>query len=77
MQYLMLFCILVASPTLTSYAGLYYLQFYDYFISNLPFTLWVMTELYVFVYLFPFSELESAILRYTKMPTPAYIRFFL
>ena len=42
MQYLMVFLILVASPPLTPFAGLYYLQFVDYFISNLPFTLWVM-----------------------------------
>lgn len=30
-------------PTLTSHAGVYYLEFYDYFMSNIPFTLWALT----------------------------------
>ena len=39
LQYLMVFVALLPCPTLTSGAGIYYMQFYNYFISNIPFTL--------------------------------------
>ena len=41
-QYLMLALLCVGAPTLASHAGIYYLQFYDYFMGNLPFTVWVL-----------------------------------
>jgi hypothetical protein len=50
-------CVLIFCPTLTSYAGVYYLEFYDSFVATIPFTLGVLIELYVFVYLFKFEEL--------------------
>jgi hypothetical protein len=34
-------------------------------------------EIYLFVYLFKFEELERAIVKYTGRPTPFIIRFFL
>jgi hypothetical protein len=40
-QWATLGLISIGAPTLTSYAGIYYLSFYDYFTSNIPFTLWV------------------------------------
>lgn len=36
-----------------------------------------IVEVYVFVYLFKFKELEREIVKYTKQPTPLLIRFFL
>ena len=50
-------CVLIFCPTLTSYAGVYYLEFYDNFVATIPFTLGVLIELYVFVYMFKFEEL--------------------
>ena len=54
---LVIVAILIFSPTMTSYAGVYYLEFYDGFFSAIPFTLGVLIELYIFVYLFKFEEL--------------------
>ena len=68
---------MIPSPALTSSAGIHFLEFFDYFITNIPLALGVIIELYVFVYLFPLDELEGAILRYVKIPTPAYIRWML
>lgn len=34
--------ILVFCPTLTSYAGVHYLEFYDGFLTTIPFTLGVL-----------------------------------
>jgi hypothetical protein len=76
-QYLMLILMCIGGPTLASQAGIYYLEFYDYFMSNIPFTLWVTIELYVFVYLFPLSELETKIKKYTKVKTPWIIEYCL
>jgi hypothetical protein len=45
---------MIGCPSLTSHAGIYYLEFYDYFISNMSFLLAAITEIYVFVYLFDF-----------------------
>ena len=45
--------------------------------SNIPFTFWVLTELYFFVHVFPFEEMASAIHRYTKVQTPAIIKYCL
>lgn len=36
-----------------------------------------VVEVYLFVYLFRFQELEKVIVRYTGKPTPFIIRFFL
>ena len=41
-QYLMLIFLCIGAPTLTSHAGIFYLEFYDYFMSNIPFTFWVL-----------------------------------
>jgi hypothetical protein len=43
----------------------------------MPFLLVALIEIYVFVYLFKFQELEREIVRRTKTPTPFIIRFFL
>lgn len=56
-QWLMIALICIGAPTLTSSAGIYYLSFYDYFTSNIPFTLWVTLELFFFVHVFKFQEL--------------------
>ena len=45
--------------------------------SNIPFTVWVMLELYFFVHVFSFDEMSAAILKYTKVPTPLYIKYCL
>ena len=45
----------VGAPVLCSHAGLYWLRFFDYFMSNIPFSAWVLVELYFFVYVFPWS----------------------
>jgi len=37
---LVLMCL--ASPFLCSHAGIYYLGFFDYFMSNIPFTVWIL-----------------------------------
>jgi SNF family Na+-dependent transporter len=76
-KYMVLLLIMVGCPSLTSHAGIYYLEFYDHFISSIPFLLAGIVEIYVFVYLFKFSELEREIVKYTKTPTPFIIRFFL
>lgn len=68
---------MIGAPTLTSHAGIYYLQFYDKFISNVPFTLNALIELYLFVHLFKFSELDNQISRYTGERTLAGIRWML
>lgn len=68
---------MIGCPSLTSHAGIYYLEFYDHFISNVPFVLAGIAEIYIFVYLFKLSELEREIVKYTKTPTPFIIRFFL
>ena len=54
-KYLALLILCIGAPLLASHAGIYYLQFIDYFMSNIPFTLWVMVELYFFVHVFPFD----------------------
>lgn len=56
-RYITLGVIMIACPSLTSHAGIYYLEFYDYFISNLPFLMTAIVEVYVFVYLFKFKDL--------------------
>jgi SNF family Na+-dependent transporter len=76
-QVLMLMLICIGCPTLSSHAGIYYLEFYDFFLSNIPFTAWVLTELYFFVHVVPFGELTGAIARYTKVPTPWIIEYCL
>lgn len=48
---------LVFCPLLTSSAGVYYLSFFDNFVSSVPFSLGAVIEYYIFVYMFPFSEL--------------------
>jgi len=35
-------CLCVGAPVLCSHAGLYWLTFFDYFMSNIPFTTWVI-----------------------------------
>jgi hypothetical protein len=52
---------MIFSPTLTSYAGIYYLQFYDSFATTIPFSIGVLIELYTFVYLFKFEDLERRV----------------
>lgn len=60
----------IGAITLTSRAGIYYLDFYDYYLSNILFSLWVLVELIFFVHVFKFTELTGAIKRYTKQETP-------
>ena len=54
-KYITLALLCLASPLLASHAGIYWLGWFDYFMSNIPFTFWVLLELYVFVHVFPFS----------------------
>ena len=54
-KYLTLVLLCIGSPWLSSHAGIYYLEYIDYFMSNIPFTLWVLVELYFFVHVFPFD----------------------
>ena len=37
----------------------------------------IIVDLYFFVYLFPFSELEQAIVRYVRQATPAFLHYLL
>lgn len=66
-----------ASPFLCSHAGIYYLGFFDYFMSNIPFTVWILMEIYFFVHVFPFSEMAETIHHYTKVRTPKVIHYCL
>ena len=57
--------ILFFCPFLTSSAGIYYLEFFDSFIVNIPFSLGAIIEYILFVYVFPFEELEKEVEKYT------------
>lgn len=74
---MMLMVMMIGAPVLTSHAGIYYLEYLDQFMCNIPFTVGALIEVYVFVYIFKFEELERQIIKYTGEPTPALIRFFL
>lgn len=74
-QYFTIFLLSLGAFTLTSSAGIYYLDFYDYFMSNIPFSLWALLEVYFFVHVFKFRELTRQIARYTKKETPWIVSY--
>lgn len=74
---MVIFVLSLGALTLTSSAGIYYLDFYDYFMSNIPFSLWALIEVYLFVHVFKFRELTYQIKRYTKKETPWIVKYCL
>ena len=54
-QILLMVGLCIFCPFLTSSAGIYYVGFFDDFITNIPFSLGALTTYYLFVHKFPFS----------------------
>jgi len=50
---------------LTSNAGIYYMVFFDRFSAYIPLSFNVLLEIYIFVYIFRFEELETEVQKYT------------
>jgi SNF family Na+-dependent transporter len=71
------FVIALTMPLFCSYAGIYYLQFFDRFVPSIGLPFGALLELYVFVYLFPLAKLEEEVLFHTGRKTPAFIRWAL
>ena len=65
--------VMAFSPLLCSSAGIYYLGFLDNFVSSIPFSLGAVIEYYVFVYMFPFSELQKESEKYVGEKAPKWI----
>lgn len=62
---------------LTSHAGIHYLLWFDRFCVYIPLAVNIIVEIYVFVYVFKFEELEKQVMHYTGECAPKYVSFFL
>ena len=64
-------------PFLTSSAGIYYLEFFDAFIANIPLSFGTFLTYYLFVYVFRFSEFEKESEKYTGEKAPKWVEIAL
>ena len=66
-------CIGFFSPFLASYAGIYYLEFFDSFISSVPLSLGAVIEYWLFVRVLSFDELQRETEKYNGEKAPQWI----
>ena len=64
-------------PFLVSSAGIYYLGFFDIFTQNVPLSLGVIIEYYIFVHAFPFEEFQQESYENTGEKAPKWIQSLL
>ena len=66
-------CIGLFSPFLTSYAGIYYLGFFDSFVATIPLSLGAVIEYWLFMRVLSFDELQRETEKYTGEKAPQWI----
>lgn len=64
-------------PFFTCSAGIYYLAFFDTFVTDINLPLGAFIELYVFVYVFDFESLEKEVQKHVGCETPGMIKWAL